>query len=344
MFTRRNHLCCALVLALAVTAPFTTAEAKKPWAFFTISGADLVQPSAISGHNHIVGGWATYSPYTVHAFVRTPDGQATTIDPPGTVGLAVATGVALDGTIVGYYAKSDGYGHGFIRDPAGNFQDVDIPGSLGTAVRAMNDKGVATGTYGDGSGNSFGFLRRPDGSIVTFAPPGATIIVTKAINDRGQIAGYFSGAGSPGFLRERNGTITVFSVPGAAITIVNSLNDAGEIAGYYQVHEGDTDYHGFLRAPDGTITTFDVSGPGVATAKSTTPLGMNYLGEITGYFIDTSNVAHGFVREADGSYKQLDAPGGVQILPLAIGADGKIVGYSPTQGGFRLNRKGWKGE
>jgi len=343
MSIRRKSLSCAFLLTLAATAAATNAEAKKAWVFFSFTGANLAQPVAISGHNHIVGSWVSYSPYQIHAFVRTPDGQVTTIDPPGTVQVATAMSVALDGTIGGYYGKSsDNLVHGFIRDPAGNYQDVDVPGSSATSVMAINDAGFATGSWDDGAGGSRGFVRRPDGSIVSFAPPGSTLVNPVAINNKQQIAGTLDG--SHGFLRQRNGTITTFNVAGAALTTVSGMNDAGVIVGNYQAHQGDLNSHGFLRATDGTIATFDVSGAGVATAQSTLPTGINYLGEIVGCYVDTSNAGHSFVREPDGSFKQLDASGGL-VCATAIGADGKIVGFSVNANtAFRLNRKEWKGE
>jgi len=54
--------------------------------------------------------------------------------------------------------------------------------------------------------------------------------------------------------------------------------------------------HGFVRALDGTITTFDVPGAETGPFQGTIPLANNPAGAITGYYIDASNVTHGFLR------------------------------------------------
>jgi redox-regulated HSP33 family molecular chaperone len=54
--------------------------------------------------------------------------------------------------------------------------------------------------------------------------------------------------------------------------------------------------HGFVRALDGTLTTFDVPGAGTGPFQGTIPLSNNSVGAITGYYIDASDVTHGFLR------------------------------------------------
>ena len=54
--------------------------------------------------------------------------------------------------------------------------------------------------------------------------------------------------------------------------------------------------HGFVCALDGTITTFDVPGAETGPFQGTIPLANNPAGAITGYYIDASNVTHGFLR------------------------------------------------
>jgi hypothetical protein len=56
-------------------------------------------------------------------------------------------------------------------------------------------------------------------------------------------------------------------------------------------------YHGFLRSPDGKIATFDAPGADTTPGdlNGTFALSINDRGAITGYYIDTNNVSHGFV-------------------------------------------------
>jgi hypothetical protein len=64
-----------------------------------------------------------------------------------------------------------------------------------------------------------------------------------------------------------------------------------------------------VRARDGTITTFDVSGAGTGPNQGTIAADINPDGAIAGYFMDASNVAHGFVRAPRGTITTFDAPG-----------------------------------
>jgi hypothetical protein len=45
-----------------------------------------------------------------------------------------------------------------------------------------------------------------------------------------------------------------------------------------------------------TITTFDVPGAGTGPGQGTVPIANNPANLITGYFIDTNGVNHGFLR------------------------------------------------
>jgi uncharacterized membrane protein len=79
--------------------------------------------------------------------------------------------------------------------------------------------------------------------------------------------------------------------------------------------------------PHSTFTTFDVPG----AVNGTYPYGINPRGEITGYYIDTNFVYHGFLRAPDGTFTTFDGPGSViQITPLAINPAGEITGWYLT--------------
>jgi hypothetical protein len=80
------------------------------------------------------------------------------------------------------------------------------------------------------------------------------------------------------------------------------------------------------------ITTFDAPGAGTTTFQGTVPLVISDSGETVGYYVDSNNVLHGFIRSVDGKFTSIDAPGaGTGYLqgtePSGIGDDGKIVGY-----------------
>ena len=45
------------------------------------------------------------------------------------------------------------------------------------------------------------------------------------------------------------------------------------------------------------IITFDAPGAGTGAFQGTLPYGINPEGAIAGYYVDASNVAHGFLRK-----------------------------------------------
>jgi hypothetical protein len=54
--------------------------------------------------------------------------------------------------------------------------------------------------------------------------------------------------------------------------------------------------HGFVRSPFGAITTFDAPGAGTASGQGTLPNTPNVFGVITGQYIDSTGLHHGFLR------------------------------------------------
>lgn len=75
-------------------------------------------------------------------------------------------------------------------------------------------------------------------------------------------------------------------------------------------------------AAKSTISTFDVPG-----ATSTQPSGINTKGQITGSYVDSSGVTHGFVRANNGKITTFDAPGSPGTTATAINDNGLITGY-----------------
>jgi hypothetical protein len=74
--------------------------------------------------------------------------------------------------------------------------------------------------------------------------------------------------------------------------------------------------HGFVRAFDGTITVFDDPAAGtcstscgtIGPGQGTRAYSINAAGTITGFYSDNSGRCHGYVRAANGSFTQIDAP------------------------------------
>jgi len=263
-----------------------------------------------------------------HGFLRTPHGSFTTIDVPG----AGSTGAECGGqgtviggrneagTIAGIYFDSSNVSHGYVRARHGSITKFDAPGAgtdpgqgtymyLSTGV--INPAGAITGYYNDSSGVYHGFIRAPHGTITTFDAPGAGTTegglgtYSLSINPEGAITGYYVDANwvYHGFIRAPNGNITTFDAPGAGAdpgstegTLPLAINANGTVAGFFQGTNWLT--HGFSRSPDGKFTTFDAPGEGtvVGSWQGTYPNDINLEGAITGWYIDASNVYHGFLR------------------------------------------------
>jgi hypothetical protein len=57
--------------------------------------------------------------------------------------------------------------------------------------------------------------------------------------------------------------------------------------------------HGFLRDKHGGLTTFDAPGAGTGLGQGTVPATINPPGAIVGFYLDASNVYHGFLLEGE---------------------------------------------
>ena len=127
-----------------------------------------------------------------------------------------------------------------------------------------------------------------------------------------------------------------FDAPGAGTgfgqgTFALSANLFAAVAGYDL--DASNVFHGFLRRADGRILVFDA--PGADTTEDdfngTFPAGINDAGLIAGYYIDASNVSHGFLRSPSGSFTTFDAPGagtapGQGTIVHGLNLQGSIVG------------------
>jgi hypothetical protein len=90
--------------------------------------------------------------------------------------------------------------------------------------------------------------------------------------------------------------------------------------------------HGFVRGPFGNMTTFNVPEAGTGSGQGTIPEGIDLLGGITGQYVDSSNVNHGFVTAPPyRTFTTFDAPGagtgsGQGTLPATPNLFGVITG------------------
>jgi hypothetical protein len=76
-----------------------------------------------------------------------------------------------------------------------------------------------------------------------------------------------------------------------------------------------------------TIITFNAPGAGTSAYQGTNPASINPAGAIAGYYADSQNAIHGFLRAPDGSFTEFDAPGAVNgTFAYNINPEGAIAG------------------
>ena len=127
-----------------------------------------------------------------------------------------------------------------------------------------------------------------------------------------------------GFLLS-GGNFTTIEPTGATTSFANGINDSGRIVGQY-TDAGGTD-HGFLFS-GGTFTPIDVPG-----AQATSANDINNVGQIVGFFTDAAGNTRSYLRNLDGSFTFIDAPGATAtFVEGGINNLGDIVGDfdSPT--------------
>ncbi len=135
------------------------------------------------------------------------------------------------------------------------------------------------------------------------------------------------GLGLSASAQDHKATIITFDAPGAQVsqfsgTMAYLITPAGEVGGNYL--DANQVIHGFLRSSEGTFTTIDAPGAGSETGsfQGTFPESITPAGAITGYYEDSSNLFHGFLRAKNGTFTVFDVPG---------------AGTGPFQGTFPLN-------
>jgi hypothetical protein len=266
---------------------------------FTPPSVESTFVSGINSRGEVVG-FGISNLGTNQSFLRTASGHFARIAPPGAL-ITEAWAINDNGQITGRYVdKTPAENtHGFIRESDGSYTVFDDPavesGPDGTTAIAINNNGVITGYYDDENSHSMRvFVRDQFGNFTNFdgVPGGATTDASTSINLSGVVIGAYSPGVQPyqGFVRDASGIVTDFSVSGALATIPEAVNDSGVIVGQWTVQAGFT--RGFLRDASGNITKFAAPIPNLGIA----PKAINNTGRITGIYVDTSNVAHGFVR------------------------------------------------
>jgi len=166
-----------------------------------------------------------------------------------------------------------------------------------------------------------------------------------AINSEGDIIGFDYGIPSSGFLRICNQDcdndnykpFIKINVPGASFTMPTSINDKRTIVGNYD-YDGSS--RGFVRECistggagrcDDDASSYTTFAP--PQARYTFPQSINSKGDITGWYVNSRNASHGFLRSCGKSthpycrYTEFDPASLPNVtMPCCINSIGAITG------------------
>jgi hypothetical protein len=371
IMTRILPLCMFVALATSVQLSAQKREPKltefdAPGAGSVFSSTAACQPSCgtealANNAEGAITGFYTDVNTVFHGFLRAPNGPIVPFDAPfagmgsGLGQGTVAYSINDLGVIAGLVQDSSYVYHGFVRYADGSFKTFDAPGAgtasstecapfCGTFALDINLEGTTAGYYIDENGIQHGFVRSRFGEITSFDPTGSTftfVCEETCLNLEGATTGYYSDASGNlhGFVRQPGGKITSFDAPGAdGLTIAGSINLEGTITGYFE--DSKLVFHGFVRQPNGSFETVDAPGAGTGNCpgppptpcQGTAAFSINLFGTITGEFLDSSSVQHGFSRSPDGTYTNFDAPdGGTGMFqgtrPSTNNLEGAVAGW-----------------
>jgi hypothetical protein len=214
--------------------------------------------------------------------------------------------------------------------PVYNYSYFTVGGALvGTSstVTGINNAGDVTGYYFDTSNHADGFLLKANGTLTAIAP-GNTFHNVEAfgVNNSDTVSGWNdivynanNNSTYEGFIETANGSVAYADLSSPYRTYGYGINDSGVMVGYYSTSYGNYGY-----TYNGTTVTA-LNDPG--TPGDTFAFGINNSGQIVGYYL-IGGVQHGFLRNTDGTYVNIDAPGAAHGTdPQAINSQGDIAGY-----------------
>jgi hypothetical protein len=187
------------------------------------------------------------------------------------------------------------------------------------------------------------------GTYILIDVPGSVYTALEGINPQGDIVGgYVDSSNNPHNFLRSNGTFSNFDPPGGKGDFFFLATEMGispmDIVGSYADLGSFFPLHGFLLSK-GAYPKIDAPGAS-PLSFGTVASGINPLGDIVGFYFDSSGNTHGFLL-SKSTYTNIDVPGALGALPgttvaSAINPQGDILGeYSDSSGnthGFLLSK------
>jgi uncharacterized membrane protein len=216
--------------------------------------------------------------------------------------------------------------YGFYSRAGISFNTFLIPGSSSTIASGVNNAGKIVGQYFTVSSNVWHGFETAAGGPVTIDYPGAQQTFASGINNQDQIVGSYVPQSEPltGFMLSK-GQFTTLSVEGASETLPAAINDSGTVVGWW-----DTASYAYpFIYIDGNYTLPTVP----STAQLTLFTGINNLGEIAGYYLETDSAAFKSFIFVNGVYNMISVPNAKSVELGGINDRGDITGTIMTPAG-----------
>ena len=204
-----------------------------------------------------------------------------------------------------------------------SFQTVNYPNDNFTQLLGINNSLLIAG-YHNMNQNS-GFTLRLPFLFTTENYPNSMMTQVIGINNNGTTDGFYvDNAGTTHGFYNTNGTYNTVDYPGTPFNQLLGQNDMGQASGYYSLSANNT-------TPDFPYV-YDELGGGVfqvitipAAVGGAQATGINNSQQISGFYIDSSGVNHGFLLSF-GLLATLDAPGSTFTQALGLNNQGQVVG------------------
>ena len=255
----------------------------------------------INNNGDVVGDYRQAANGSSHAFLYS-NGTYSDVILAGATAIW-AYGVNDSGDVVGYYTDMSGT-HGFVAERSFNVTTLDVPGSTcGTEAYGINNAGQVVGYYCDlsgpqGSSRQRGFLL-DHGTFTSIDMPGFLCTQPQGISNTGEIVGsYCDGVSDSGF-RYKDGTYTKVVNPNShAFTSLWGINIRGAMTGIF-IPTPTSTYEGFVTYNGRGF--FAINPPGADLSAQSIANGINDVGQIVGYFRDSTitnaTVVRGYIAK-----------------------------------------------
>jgi hypothetical protein len=210
-----------------------------------------------------------------------------------------------------------------------SFQTINYPHDTFTQLLGINDHDEIAGYHNVNENKGFTYeLATKKFKIENY--PGSVMTQVIGIDSLGGTCGFYvdNGGVTHGFLDDNNSYKTV-DFPGTPFNQLLGRNDLAQAAGYYsQTANGSGPFVPYIYDINGGV--FEVINiPGSTSAQATD---INFSQQVTGFFIDSNQVTHGWWLNA-GTFVQLDFPNAMATQATGENNIGQVAGtYQDSSG------------